>query len=396
MKQGIKYTIIFILFFVTMFFIVSFFSDKYDKVEYENLGKELLKKIYELDEGDYEYKTGVLSNSENIYRWEVNPIKGEGKVNIDKYGNVKFYINVDRGCIYKTSIGNVKHSKNNCNQFDTVDIEVIKNNNKVSFKSSYKNLEYKISEKDDFSGEWIKKEYSGNLLLNSFNEGDNYIWFKDENGNISDVVTFSVDCLKSKDSIYDESIFYCSGSIVNVDGMEFIVIKDESDKITLMKRNALDVKISHCDLGDDSYCSGDDLSIYRWSTSKVNGYLNNTFINSLSEEIINKLETEYICDEYVNYSCDDMNCGGFSKNIINKNNWSCVDYIPSKVRLISFDEYNYIYSKLGESSLIKGSYLMINSLTHNKASIVDNNFSVFINGDILEEYKIRPVITLKK
>ena len=396
MKQGIKYTIIIILFFIAMFFIVSFFSDKYDKVEYENLGKELLKKIYELDEGEYEYKSGVLSNSEKIYRWEVNPIDGDGKVSIDKYGNVKFYINVDRGCIYKTSTGNVKHSKSKCNQFYIVDIEVIKNNNKVSFKSSYENLEYKISDKDDFRGEWIKKEYNGNLLINNFNEGENYVWFRDENGNISDVVTFSVDCLNSKDSIYDESVFYCSGSIIKLDNIEWLVLKDESDKITLMKKNSLDVKISHCDLGDDSYCSGDETSLYRWSTSKVNYYLNNTFIDSFSDDIKNKLETEYICDEYVNYTCDDMNCGGYKKNTINKNNWTCIDYTPSKIRIISFDEYNYIYGKLGESNLINGSYLMINSLSHNKASIVDNNYSVFINGDILEEYKIRPVITLKK
>lgn len=396
MKQGIKYTIIILLFFITMFFVVSIFSDRYDKVEYENLGKDLLKKIYELDEGEYEYKSGVLSNSESIYRWEINPIDGEGLVDIDRYGNVKFFINVDTGCIYKTSMGNVNYMKTKCNQFDTVDIEVIKNNNKVSFKSSFSNLEYKISNKDDFKGDWIKTKYDGNLLINSFNEGDNYIWFKDEKGNISDLVIFSVDCLSSKGSVYDKNVFYCTGSIVKLDSFEWIVVKDESDKITLMKKNSLEEKISHCDLGDDSYCSGSDTSIYRWSASKVNDYLNNSFINVLSEETKLQLETEYICDEYVNYTCDEMSCGGFKKNTINNNNWNCVDYTPSKIRLISFDEYNHMYSKLGNSSLIKGSYLMINSLSHNKSSIVDNNFSVFINGNILEEYKIRPVITLKK
>ena len=71
MKQGIKYTIIIILFFIAMFFVVSIFSNRYDKVEYENLGKNLLKKLYDLEEGDYSYKYGVLSNSKNIYRWEI-------------------------------------------------------------------------------------------------------------------------------------------------------------------------------------------------------------------------------------------------------------------------------------------------------------------------------------
>lgn len=396
MKQGIKYTIIIILFFIAMFFVVSIFSNRYDKVEYENLGKNLLKKLYDLEEGDYSYKYGVLSNSENIYRWEIKAIDGEGLVNVDKYGNIKFYINVDRGCVFKTSTGNVKYMKSKCNGFDSVDIELIKNNNKISFKSSIDNLSYKISSKDDFEGEWINKEYSGNLLINSFSEGDNYIWFKSKDGRISEVVTFSVDCLNSRDTIYDKNVFYCSGSIVNLDNTDWIVVKDESDKITLMKKNPLDVKISHCYLGDDQYCSGNESSIYRWSTSKVNDYLNNTFINTFSQSTLTALETEYICDEYVNYTCDDGNCGGYKKSIINKNNWSCTDYSPSKVRIPSFDEYNYIYSKLGESSLIRGSYLLINSLEHNNASIVDNNFSVFIKGNILEEYKIRPVITLKK
>ena len=258
MKQGIKYTIIIILFFVAMFFVVSIFSNRYDKVEYENLGKNLLKKLYDLEEGEYSYKSGVLSNPDNIYRWEIKAIDGEGLVNIDRYGNVKFYIDVDRGCLFKTSMGNVKYVKSKCNRFDNVDIELIKNNNKISFKSSIDNLSYKISTKDDFKGEWISSDYSGNLLINSFNEGDNYIWFKSEDGRISDVVTFSVDCLNSRDTIYDKNVFYCSGSIVKLDNTEWIVVRDESVKITLMKKHPLEEKISHCYLGDDQYCSGDE------------------------------------------------------------------------------------------------------------------------------------------
>ena len=39
---------------------------------------------------------------------------------------------------------------------------------------------------------------------------------------------------------------------------------------------------------------------------------------------------------------------------------------------------------------------MINSLNKDKASIVDLDYSVFINEDLLNQNKIRPVITLKK
>ena len=51
---------------------------------------------------------------------------------------------------------------------------------------------------------------------------------------------------------------------------------------------------------------------------------------------------------------------------------------------------------VGLRKKIKGTYLMINSLNKDKASIVDLDYSVFINEDLLNQNKIRPVITLKK
>lgn len=398
MKQGIKYTIVFIIFLAIMIAIFTVYSNRYDKVKYLNGGTSLLKQLYELETGNYKYENGKIYGVNEIYSADSYYFDGEGNIEIDKYGNVRFYIDTDGFCVYKNYVGDINFTKTKCNKFYSVDIELIKNNNKISFTSLDNNLEYKISTKDDFMGEWIKEEYNGNIIINSYFDGKNYIWFKNSDGNISDVVEFNVDCLNANGATYNKEVFYCSGSIVSVDGIEWVVVNDSSDEITLMTKKSLENKMSHCSSEISEFCYYDSkiTYAYKWSSSLVNYYLNNTFINELSEDTKSNLVTKYVCDEYMNMTCDDGNCGGYSKETINHNNWSCTDYTPSNVRLISFDEYNHLYSKLGDNSLIKGTYLMINSLTMNKASIVDTDYSVYINEDIINVNKIRPVITLKK
>lgn len=397
MKQGIKYTIIFIIFLSIMIIVFSLYFNHYDEVYYTNRGNTLLTKLYELEEGNYNYEDGNVTENDVIIYDDDFYFDGEGKIVIDKYGNIKFYINTNNFCVYKNSMSDVKLMKSKCNGFYNVDIELIKNNNKISFKSNTDNLEYKISTNDDFLGEWIKKEYEGNLTINNYNEGNNFIWFKDQNGNISNVIKFKVDCLNTDNAKYNSNIFYCSGSVVKIDNIDWIVISDKSSEISLMKKDALESPLAHCfnQESDSCYYMSDKVYSYKWSNSYVNSYLNNTFIDELSNETKDKLITKYICDEYTNEECNG-NCGGYSKEIINHNNWKCSDYTSSKVRLISFDEYNLLYKKLGESNKIKGTYLMINSLNQDKASIVDLDYSVFINEDILNDNKVRPVITLKK
>ena len=200
MKQGIKYTIVIILFLTIMIVIFSMYSKRFDDVTYTNGGKALLSKLYELEEGSYEYKDGEVTGNDVIVYDDDFYFDGEGKIEIDKYGNIKFYIDTNGFCVYKNSEGDVKQTKSKCNGFDTVEVDVIKNNNKISFKSNIDNLEYKLSMNDDYKGEWIKKEYNGNLTINSYNEGDNYIWFKDREGNISETINFKVDCLNTENS----------------------------------------------------------------------------------------------------------------------------------------------------------------------------------------------------
>lgn len=397
MKQGIKYTIVFILFLAIMIVVFSMYSNHFDEVKYINGGNALLSKLYELKEGSYQYNDGNITGNNVVIYDDDFYFNGEGKIEIDKYGNIKFFINTKGFCVYKNYMDSVKLMKNKCNEFDTIKIEIIKNNNKISFKSNVNNLEYKISTKDDFKGEWIKKDYSGNLTINNYNEGNNYIWFKDSNGNLSDTIKFKVDCLNTDNAKYNSDIFYCSGSVVSIDNLDWIVISDKSNEITLMSYDFLDNELSHCFGQESDFCyyMKDTVYPYRWGNSYVNSYLNNTYIDELSDTVKDKLITKYICDEYDNDDCDG-NCGGYSKEYINHNNWKCSEYTSSKIRLISFDEYNYLYKNLGEDKKIKGTYLMINSLNKDKASIVDLDYSVFINEDLLNQNKIRPVITLKK
>ena len=397
MKQGIKYTIVFIIFITIMIVVFSLYFRRYDSVFYKNGGNALLNKLYELEEGSYKYENGNVTGNDVIIYDDNFYFDGTGEIEIDKYGNIKFFINTNGFCVYKNSLSSVKFMKSKCNEFYILDVGIIRNNNKISFKSSSSNLEYKISNNDDFNGEWIKKDYDGNLIINSYNDGNNYIWFKDTNGNISNVIKFNVDCLNTDNAKYNSDIFYCSGSVVNIDDKDWIVISDKGDEITLMMNDSLEEELPHCFEQESESCYYMDNQVYsyRWSNSYVNSYLNNTFINELGDNTKNKLVTKYICDDFDREECDG-NCGGYTKEVINHNNWECKDYTSSKVRLISFDEYNYIYKKIGENKKIKGTYLMINSLNKDKASIVDLDYSVFINEDLLNVNKIRPVITLKK
>ena len=352
-----------------------------------------------MEVGDYQFNDGVISNGIKYYSSDDFNIKGNGLINKDKYGNIKFFIDTDGKCIYKNSVGNVKLMNSKCKGFEKLAVDVIKNNNTVSFSSLDDNLSYKISDSDNFVGEWIHEEHSGNITLSKYNDGTNYIWFKDKNGNLSDVIEFNIDCLNSDGAVYNKSVFYCSGSIVKLDSMSWIVVSDNNSEITLMKKTSLEDKIAHCDsfVSDNCYYVDDNNKVsYKWSNSYINKYLNNNFIEKLSESTKFNLVNTEICDEFNNMSCNDESCGGLKREEINKYGYTCNNYTYSQVRLLSYSEYSKLFNKLKENTLIRGQYLLINSYVEDKASLVDSNYEVYIMEDILEFNKIRPVITLKK
>jgi hypothetical protein len=102
-----------------------------------------------------------------------------------------------------------------------------------------------------------------------------------------------------------------------------------------------------------------------------------------------------ICDDYDNFNCDDSICGGYTKDEILEKEWSCSKYTQSKVKLISYVEFNYAYVNSKNRTNLRGNYLAINSYVHNFASSV-NNFDFYILEDIHNKMDIRPVIQLSK
>lgn len=398
MKKKLKYILVIISFIIIMIGILYYFNIKRSDIRLLNKAKSLLEYSYNLESGDYTFSDGVIISSDTNYVSDKFNIKGKGNINIDKYGNVKFYINTNNYCINKTAVGKIELLEEKCDGFKTINVKAIKNNSKISFTSLYEELEYKISTKDDFNGEWIKENYSGNLIINTYREGKNYIWFKDSKGNISDVLTFEADCLQTNNAKYDEDILYCSGSTVIVDDIDWLVIEDKKSSITLMTKDSVDIKLPHCFTYESDYCytTKNKKTDYKWSNSYINYYLNNIFINKLSNDTKNKLKLSYICDDYDNNSCDNEGCLGYRKEIIENNNYSCNNYTTSLIRLIDFNEYNYIYSKIGENKNIEGRYWIMNSYSKDKASIIDNDYEVFILENPLNENEIKPLIILNK
>lgn len=398
MKKKLKYILVIILFLLIMLSILYYFYLKRSDIRLLNKAKSLLKYSYNLKEGDYTFSDGIIFSNDTNYVSDEFKIKGKGNINVDKYGNVKFYINTSDYCINKTSVGKIELLDEKCDGFEIINVKAIKNNSKISFTSLYEELEYKISNKDDFSGEWIKEDYSGNLIINTYREGINYIWFKDLKGNISDTLTFEVDCLKTNNAPYDEKILYCSGSTIKIDDIDWVVVEDKKSSITLMTKETVGEELAHCMSYKSEYCfrTNEEKNDYKWSNSYINYYLNNIFINKLSKDTISHLKTSYICDDYDNNSCDGEGCLGYRKEIIDNNNYSCNNYATSLIRLIDFNEYNYIYSKIGESSNLSGKYWIMNSFNTNKASIIDNDFEVFVLEDPLSGNEVRPLIILNK
>ena len=371
--------------------------NKYSNIHLLNQSKKLLGDLYTLKEGNYKYKSGIVYTESGSLISDKYYFDGNGDIQIDKYGNVRFIIDNGEKCVSKTYLGNIE-LLNECDKFKNIKVNISKNNSVVSFMSKDKNLEYKISKKDNFKGKWIKEEYGDNLVLKYYTEGSSYIWFKDSKGNISEPIEFYVDCLDAKEVNYDNSVFYCSGSTVIIDSIEWVILEDTSTSIKLMQKEPLKDKFSLCIEGNKNYCyiSEPNEFKYTWSKSYINDYLNTMYVKSLSEDMQSKLVTMNICDEYNNNLCDDALCGGFTKEEIENNEWICNNYTASKVKLISYNEFNYVYSNTKYKSALKGNYFAINSYMNNHASSVQNNYEFYILENMYNKLDIRPVIILNK
>ncbi len=398
MKNTKKYIITIIVFVVVMLLILLFFIFRYNYIHLLNKSRELLEYLYTLDIGEYKYKSGAIYTETEILSTDYY-FEGNGNIKVDDYKNVSFIIQSGDYCVSKTQLGEIKIEKKECHDFVTIEAQVNKNNNIISFIVNEKNLEYLISNSNDLNGKWVKPEYTDNIIIKSFDEDKHYIWFKDKDGNLSKSYSYSVECFFANKGEYDKNKYYCDGSIVSIDDINYIVLDDNMKDITIMKQNSLDVKLSHCldNVSDYCYYTTDGVSNYKWSKSYINYYLNNIYIKTLNDNIQSKLKEIPICDDFITSGClNDEGCGGFTKNEINFNNWSCNNYSKSKIRILSYNEYVNIFEKIKNKTVLIGNYWLINSGVDNRGSSVQFNYNVYIKEEYTTKLDVKPVFTISK
>jgi len=392
-----KYIIVFVIFVLLMCFVLVYFMFRKENTKLLNNGRELLSYIETLDSGDYDFKDGLVYTSSGSVTSDKYFFSGNGNINKDKYGNVSFKINYKKQCIYKNKMGHVS-VESKCPSEKDIKVEIVKNNDIVSFVSEIENLSYKISNNDDFGGSWEKSE-GKNVVISSYNSGMNYIWFKDDNGNLSEVYDFNVECLDSNGEEYDPEIFYCKGSKVTLDNKKWLVLNSRSDSTTLMLAEALIDRYAMCSTSVTKTCfyTSHMDNPYKWSLSIVKNYLNNEFINELSDDTRSKLVPKLICDVYEDTGCDeDKGCGGYLKEDIEKSKYECEKYSSSLIRVITYEEYNDIYNNIEDMKDFVGNYWILNAYGKNVASTVEEKGNVFILEKPTNKKQVRPVITITK
>ena len=387
MKKYKKILLLIIIFIISLICIFIFFGENISKIRIKSKIINIIKVINKYDEGQYHFKNGVLYDSNNNIRNTDNYIEFEGNFIKDKYGNIEVNLSNDKYIVCKTSLGEITLS-NECN-IENISSEITRNNSLISFSFNKKIKSYSLNNKDELSNDFIDVTYDEVLSIGFESEGNYYIWFKDEYGNISKPINFDVECLLSDESYYNNKILYCSGSKIIIDDDEWLVINDKNNKMDIMKLDAIDNKLSHYEKEET----------YKWSTSNINNYLNNQYINTLPNIIKNNIIEMEICDTQSGISgCDSEDgCGGYKKSTIEKNEWECSTYTKSKIRLLSFDEYSSLYKIMQDKYILYDNYWLINTSNNNTSalSILDNG-EVYVLEDATTKLKIKPVITISK
>ncbi len=395
-KNTNSYIVLLICFILVMVFTLIYFMYENENIDIKNNASNLLKDLYNIDSGKYSMKDGIIYSGE--YKMGIKShLKASGDIQIDKYHNVRFNLKYQNKCISKTYEGNIKLKNAACGIFKDIKVSINRNNNKISFISNRKGLDYKISTKDDYSGIWVHEDYNDNIVLKSYNEGTNYIWFKDSEGNISEAVTFEVDCLYTTRTVYDSNVFYCSGSTVRLDDIDYVVIKDSADRIKLMKFKGLDQEMPMCDKVESNNCFYTNIlkNTYNWDNSYIKNYLNDRFYNNLSDNVKEKLLKESVCVD-LDSKCNNELCIGYTKDEILYHDYECNKYSDSFVRLISYDEFNYVYSKAKNKNVLNGYYYGMNSYSIDKGSSIQYNLDYYVYEDLTKPLNVKPVLVLKK
>jgi hypothetical protein len=248
-----------------------------------------------------------------------------------------------------------------------------------------------------------KKEF--NKTLKILTPGTYYIWVRDLNGNISESSTVVLNCSNGSFNKINDTV-YCPYSRVSILGYYWHVLSDENGYITLfMDSNQLS-EMNHCDtLPTSEYCyyiSEKEYDSYSWNKSIINKYLNTDFLNSISSMISLK-ETSICSDRSGQSGClEDDGCAGYLNSEINDYGYVCHNqFITSKIRLLTYIEYNEILSDLAneDKSWVYGNEKFWTMIGWNKppyAGAIDVNGKFVVDEMTTNKLDVRPVITIKK
>lgn len=194
------------------------------------------------------------------------------------------------------------------------------------------------------------------------------------------------------DGIFCKDKLYAVGNQVKLGNYNWHIVKDEESSVTLLLDGNEIPNRSHVVTG---------MSSYKWSTSYINKYLNDTFYKSLLSSKID--ETEILTKN--KGVCDDESGKGGNPGVLNTEQKTCKsDYIYSNVRLMSLSEFEEIKKYLQDNNIDSsflysdevGKWALINADSkENKIMLVNSDGSTG-----LETYSallnVRPIVVIMK
>ncbi len=398
-----KIIIVFVLAVAVCFFTLKFLYNKILENDTKNSLEEIINLISFYENGEYILKNNILYDK-NGNKIKTKMMNGTSQLIKTDYGiNAKFQHN--KICTYKT-IGNPKILvyKRLCKNLNIKqeELEYNQNNAQITLKGNFSY--YAVTKTDKIPESWAgydKKE----LIITLPFHGEFYLWTKTSYGILSDPIKVKVDCLLKDADEISKSIIYCTGSKINLGGYSWHVISDKNGELKLLLDSSQLDLMSHCEKGiDDKYCYFKDnvlFKSYKWSISKINKYLNEYFLEKVSDYNLKEYE---ICDQTsgVKGCKGGDGCAGYLKEQMESGNYKCKKYASSKVRLLTFDEYNFIIkntedykwlygSKIGEFWLMNGYYE--NGFSAFKINVFGQCYLDENTSSLLE---VRPVITIYK
>lgn len=399
----IKFIFLFLVSFVTVFFTWKFLSYKIT----ENNIKNDVKKLYSIAErfnsGSYILKNNKIYSGNDLIISDVN-ISGYSKIYKNEYG-INLKLKQKEFCFYKT-LGNddILKFDGKCEDLDieAKDVKYNQNNAQITLSSKFKY--YSVNKENSIPNKWNEVNLKS-LIINMPYDGVFYIWTKNEYGVISNPIKINVACVLSDSEEISASLIYCTGSRLKIANYSWHVISDINGELKLlMDSGQLDL-MSHCESDiSDEYCyykSPIVYKSYKWSLSKINRYLNDELIKDLSDY---KLKEYSVCNEDAGTSgCKDNDgCSGYIKEDVLSGGYSCKSYVKSKIRLLTYGEYNYIFKNSKDKKWLYnykvGDFWLMNGYSESgyMAFKVNKQGLCYLDENVSYLLEVRPVITIYK